>query len=242
MAFVRLNKRHVMLCYVIDRFGTTAIFGHRQFLIPATPMLIRRRACSRQPYTVSRSRCVFVTTGCVSVILLAMSALALTISRVEPAESHSVRSVVSQLLLQTLLSVRGRLVLRRLRHASTRLPAVQTSVLSSVLKRNAGTSFGRRNRFGDVLAAAAAAGGSDAIRRSYVATVPLTAHEDYADDVRRLFESKDAPAAGLLTADRVEFLTYSSGTTGKNKLVPVTRWFKVSITGGSSGRKTGGGG
>jgi len=69
-----------------------------------------------------------------------------------------------------------------------------------------------------------------AVRQRYVACVPLTTYDDYVDDIELLRNCKDAPAAGVLTSDRVEFLCYSSGTTGKNKLIPVTRWFKVSIT------------
>jgi len=71
-------------------------------------------------------------------------------------------------------------------------------------------------------------GDMETIRRSYVTSVPLTTHDDYADDIQRLVESKDASAAGILTTDHVEFLSYSTGTTGKNKLVPLTRWPKVS--------------
>jgi len=165
-------------------------------------------------------------------MLLAMAMVTVIISRMHPAESHTVSSLLSQFLLQTLISSRGWLVLRRLRQLSTHLAAAQTSLLLSILKRNAQTTFGRRNRFGDVLAAhlVADGAGSEAVRRSYVATVPLTTHDDYVDDIQRLLESKDAPAAGILTTDSVEFLTYSSGTTGKNKLVPITRWSKVSIT------------
>jgi len=53
------------------------------------------------------------------------------------------------------VSVRGRLALRRLRHACAHLQATQASVLRSIVQRNASTSYGRRHRFHDVLAAAA---------------------------------------------------------------------------------------
>jgi len=173
--------------------------------------------------------CVLAITGCVSSLLLAMASLAMVISTSEPAESHSVRTLLSQFLLQTLISARGQLVLRRLRRESTHLAAAQTSILSSILKQNARTTFGRRNHFAAVLAATGR--GPETARASYVASVPLTIHKDYVDDIQRLLDLEDAPAAGLLTVDRVEFLCYSSGTTGKNKLVPVTRWSKVSYTG-----------
>jgi len=161
-----------------------------------------------------------------------MITVTVTISSMDPAESHSVLSVLSQFLLQTLISLRGQLVLRRLQHASTHLAATQKSVLLSILKHNAETVFGRRNHFADVLAARPGTGGGDVdvMRRSYVASVPLTTHDDYVADVERLLQSKEAPASRILTTDRVQFLCYSSGTSGKNKLVPVTRWSKVGIT------------
>jgi len=108
------------------------------------------------------------------------------------------------------------------------LAATQTSILSSVLKRNVQTTYGRRNHFADILAAAAKEGVEE-IRQLYVARVPLTTYDQYADDIQQLFDFRYAPAAGILTTDCVEFLCYSSGTTGKNKLIPVTRWMKVSI-------------
>ena len=173
---------------------------------------------------------ITVVAGCVTVVLLLMSILAIIISNMNPAESHSVRTVLLQLLLQTLISCRGRLALRRLQHASSHLASTQTCLLLSILKHNAKTNFGRRNRFADVLAARhdGEGEGREAMRRSFVANVPLTTHDDYVDDIEQLLTCKEAPAAGILTADRVEFLCYSSGTTGKNKLVPVTRWPKVS--------------
>ena len=176
---------------------------------------------------------ITVVTGGVTVVLLLMSILAIIISNMNPAESHSARTVLSQLLVQTLISCRGRLALRRLQHASSHLASTQTSLLLSILKHNAKTNFGRRNHFADVLGLLAARHGGEgegreAMRRSFVANVPLTTHDDYVDDIERLLECKDAPAEGILTSDRVEFLSYSSGTTGKNKLVPLTRWSKVS--------------
>jgi len=161
-------------------------------------------------------------------LLLSMSLVAMLISRLQPAESHTVLSVLTQFMLQTLLSTRGRLALHHLRCVSTHLSATQTSLLSSVLQKNARTSFGQRHCFSDVLAAGTRDDHSDAVRRAYVACVPLTKYDDYVDDIQRLLHSKDAPDANLLTTDRVQFLSYSSGTTGKNKLVPVTRWSKVS--------------
>jgi len=99
------------------------------------------------------------------------------------------------------------------------------------LKHNAKTAFGRRYRFVKVLAAqhGAGEGDVDAVRWSYVANVPQTTHKDYVDDIQRLLESREAPTAAVLTADHVEFLSYSSGTSGKNKLVPLTLWPKVCI-------------
>ena len=148
----------------------------------------------------------------------------------DPADSHSTFSVVSQLVLQTLISLRGYVALRRLRHASTHLAATQSSVLLSILKHNSETVFGRRNRFADVLAAGhgVRAEGNENVKQCFVAKVPITTHDDYIDDIELLLGSKVAHAAGILSADRVEFFCLSSGTTGGKKIVPTTRWSKVS--------------
>jgi len=46
-------------------------------------------------------------TGIVTLLLLLMSLLALLISRLQPAESHTAFSLLTQFLLQTMLSTRG---------------------------------------------------------------------------------------------------------------------------------------
>ena len=171
---------------------------------------------------------VTLCTVCVTVALLTMASVAIVISCMEPAESHSARTLLSQFIGETRMSLRGRHVLGRLRHASKHLTATQTSVLLSILKRNAQTTYGRRHRFTDVLEAASTEG-VEATRRLYVSIVPLSTYDHYIDDIRQLFDSEDAPAAGILTVDRVEFFSYSSGTTGKYKIVPGTQSYKVSI-------------
>ena len=85
--------------------------------------------------------------------LLAMASLAMAVSWMDPADSHSASTLLSQFLLETVISLRGRRVLGRLRRASSRLVSTQTSLLLAILKHNQHTSYGRRHRFADVLAA-----------------------------------------------------------------------------------------
>ena len=68
-------------------------------------------------------------------------------------------------------------------------------------------------------------GAFDGVKLSPAAVLPGGFDATSADEESFTAE----PATGILTSDRVEFLACSAGTSGKNKLVPVTQLSKVRI-------------
>lgn len=96
----------------------------------------------------------------------------------------------------------------RFRAALRQPRRAQEAILARCLEANARSEFGRRHRF-------------DTIRTigEFQARVPLSSYDDYADAIERI----RAGAPGVLTAERVELLEPSSGSTRAAKLIPYTR-------------------
>ena len=90
--------------------------------------------------------------------------------------------------------------------------AAQTKLLMGLLRRNAGTEFGRRWGF-------------DSVRSTedYRLRVPLSTYEDYQSDIASIMQGKQ----GVLTKDPVFLLEPTSGSTGSTKLIPYTSSLKA---------------
>ncbi len=94
--------------------------------------------------------------------------------------------------------------------ASLNVRRTQANVLQRILRRNAGTEIGRRHHF-------------DAIRSpADFRTVPLSEYEDYAPLIKRIKGGETS----CLTAEAVDTLVPTSGSTQATKLIPYTRSLK----------------
>jgi len=84
----------------------------------------------------------------------------------------------------------------------------QARLLGSILKRNAGTLFGKEHSFAKIRDVA-----------DYQRQVPIRQWLDFAPYVDAVVEGQ----TGVLTKERPFFYHRTSGTTGKPKMIPVTR-------------------
>lgn len=201
---------------------------------------------------IETSHCRWLT-GCVAAFFAILSLAAWHVSSgCDPADSHTIASLAVQFIIWSALSWRGRVILDRLSAASRNLSAVQTQLLLNVLRRNGSTLFGRRHFFDSVRT-----------RADFVANVPLSSYDNYAEYIEKITSNNqkecaaksqnrdelpvvtingrdgvptdnvvsNKPISGILTADKVEFLACSAGTSGRNKIVPITHLSKVRMTG-----------
>ena len=106
----------------------------------------------------------------------------------------------------------GERLLRQMADDSARCEELNTETLVEILKRNKGTEWGTEKGFAEMLA-------SDDPVKAFREAVPVTSYEDFADHVGRIA----AGEKNVLCADPVLSLSQSSGTTGRSKLVPVTK-------------------
>lgn len=85
----------------------------------------------------------------------------------------------------------------------------QERILFEYLARNKNTEYGRKYRFSDIKSV-----------EEYQVRVPLIGYEDIRHMVERIAKAEE----NILTSDKVLFFGITSGTTGKPKLIPVTKY------------------
>lgn len=85
----------------------------------------------------------------------------------------------------------------------------QKQVLSEYLSRNKNTEFGKKYKFSSIRSI-----------KDFQARLPITGYEN----LRSFAERMAAGEKNVLTADRPVFFGRTSGTTGKPKLIPVTKY------------------
>ncbi len=84
---------------------------------------------------------------------------------------------------------------------------VNESVLMEILKMNKESEYGRIHNFKDI---------KDV--KDYKRNVPITSYGDYENSIERIAKGE----SNILTCEAVEYFGLSSGTTGKQKYIPVT--------------------
>lgn len=83
-----------------------------------------------------------------------------------------------------------------------------TEILNKVLSRNHGTEFGKKHNFSNINSI-----------EEYKKKVPLSTYKDYEQYILRMCSGEE----NILVAEDVKFYGMSSGTTGKQKYIPVTK-------------------
>ena len=87
-------------------------------------------------------------------------------------------------------------------------PQTQEETLLSMLRKNKDTEYGKRYNFGGIKS-----------REQYIIAHPLTDYSHYADYIERLASGEK----NILTKDPPAYFALTSGTTGGNKMYPLTK-------------------
>jgi GH3 auxin-responsive promoter len=110
--------------------------------------------------------------------------------------------------MRVALSVGASRFRRKFLSDARRAQAVNDALLMELLRKNQDTVYGRQFGFAKISTPA-----------EYRASVPLTSYADYEPYVARIAQGEQ----GVLTAEPVHHFGLSSGTTGKQKMIPITR-------------------
>ncbi len=114
------------------------------------------------------------------------------------------------LLRETMLHA-GRFLVWQLQRQMQHARAVNERSLWRIIEKNQHTEFGRQHHFGQLLSAP---------RRlaAYREAVPLSQYQDYAAAIERMAKGE----TNILLSEPVKAFSFTSGTTGQSKLIPVT--------------------
>jgi len=118
-------------------------------------------------------------------------------------------SDLAQRLFQTLSVSASRLAYVRFQSLARRAGDVNRELLQRILKRQQDTDFGRRHSFSAI---------HDV--RDFQRAVPLATYDDIRSDIERMARGEQ----NVLTVDPVTAFALSSGTTGTEKLIPLTAY------------------
>lgn len=110
------------------------------------------------------------------------------------------------------LRLAGRWENWRFERGTLQAARINDVMLLDILRRHRDTAFGRAHGFAAILRS------RDPVAE-YRRRVPLAVYHDFEHCLERMA----AGESGLLTADRVVFFAPSSGTTGRAKMIPITR-------------------
>lgn len=89
-------------------------------------------------------------------------------------------------------------------------------LLMEIIRKNSETEYGKKYGFQTI-----------DTPNKFKNVVPLTEYDDYKGFIERIAKGED----NILTTEKIEYFGISSGTTGGQKLIPVTRSMRKSISG-----------
>lgn len=116
-------------------------------------------------------------------------------------------SIISNLLYRTIIGCGG-VVEKKFNKETKSFKKVNNELLLDILSKNASSEIGEKFKFRNILS-----------EEDFKMKVPLTEYFYYDNYIKRMANGEE----NILITEKVEYFGHTSGTTGKQKLVPVTK-------------------
>lgn len=116
-------------------------------------------------------------------------------------------SIISNLLYRTIIGCGG-VVEKKFNKETKSFKKVNNELLLNILSKNASSEIGKNFKFINILSV-----------EDFKMKVPLTEYFYYDNYIKRMANGEE----NILITEKVEYFGHTSGTTGKQKLVPVTK-------------------
>lgn len=116
-------------------------------------------------------------------------------------------SIISKVLYHTLI-VSGGIVEKQFSKDTKNASNVNVKVLFKILNKNSNTEIGKKYNFEDIQSI-----------KDYKEKVPLCDYSDFSEYIDRMSKGEK----NILVKEDIEYFGHTSGTTGKQKLLPVTK-------------------
>ena len=125
----------------------------------------------------------------------------------EKYKGRVITTIISKLFYKTLILCGG-IVENTLENLTKKPLKFNSDTLFKILSLNSNCEYGKKYKFSSIKSIT-----------DYKSLVPLTNYKDYEDYINRMAEGED----NILISYNVEYYGHTSGTTGKQKLIPVTK-------------------
>lgn len=116
-------------------------------------------------------------------------------------------SIISNLLYRTIIGCGG-VVEKKFNKETKSFKKVNNELLLNILSKNVSSEIGKKFKFRNILSV-----------EDFKMKVPLTEYFYYDNYIKRMANGEE----NILITEKVEYFGHTSGTTGKQKLVPVTK-------------------
>lgn len=116
-------------------------------------------------------------------------------------------SIISNLLYRTIIGCGG-VVEKKFNKETKSFKKVNNELLLNILSKNVSSEIGKKFKFRNILS-----------EEDFKMKVPLTEYFYYDNYIKRMANGEE----NILITEKVEYFGHTSGTTGKQKLVPVTK-------------------
>lgn len=116
-------------------------------------------------------------------------------------------SIISNLLYRTIIGCGG-VVEKKFNKETKSFKKVNNELLLNILSKNVSSEIGKKFKFRNILS-----------EEDFKMKVPLTEYFYYDNYIKRMANGEK----NILITEKVEYFGHTSGTTGKQKLVPVTK-------------------
>ena len=116
-------------------------------------------------------------------------------------------SIISNLLYRTIIGCGG-VVEKKFNKETKSFKKVNNELLLNILSKNVSSEIGKKFKFINILSV-----------EDFKMKVPLTEYFYYDNYIKRMANGEE----NILITEKVEYFGHTSGTTGKQKLVPVTK-------------------
>ncbi|GAA0756779.1 GH3 auxin-responsive promoter family protein [Clostridium sartagoforme] len=120
-------------------------------------------------------------------------------------------SIISNLLYRTIIGCGG-VVEKKFNKETKNFKKVNNELLLDILSKNASSEIGEKFKFRNILS-----------EEDFKMKVPLTEYSYYDNYIERMANGEK----NILIKGKVEYFGHTSGTTGKQKLIPVTKRTKM---------------
>lgn len=123
-------------------------------------------------------------------------------------------SVISKILYCTLITT-GRVIEKKFERDTINAMQVNEEILLKILKRNSESEIGEKYNFSKIKSI-----------KDYIECVPISEYCDYEKYINRMCKGEK----NIIVSEEIEYFGHTSGTTGKQKLIPVTKSGRVAAS------------